>query len=78
MVLGGAPWDAKLIKLADIIDNGRVIMKHDRAKAPRFVGEKRMVLQHMQVREGTCCARTRCSMSPPCWFVTAATTWPIS
>jgi (p)ppGpp synthase/HD superfamily hydrolase len=50
--LGGAPWDAKLIKLADIIDNGRVIMKHDRAKAPRFVSEKRMVLQHMQVREG--------------------------
>ena len=50
--LGGAPWDAKLIKLADIIDNGRVILKHDRAKAPRFVSEKRMVLQHMQVREG--------------------------
>ena len=50
--LGGAPWDAKLIKLADIIDNGRSIMKHDRAAAPRFVSEKRMVLQRMQLREG--------------------------
>ena len=42
--LGGAPWDAKVIKLADFIDNTDDICKHDRNFAPIYLAEKRKIL----------------------------------
>src|SRR5690606_5454816 len=50
--LSRAPWNAKLIKLADIIDNGTTIMQHDPKFAPVFLGEKRQVLKMMVEVEG--------------------------
>jgi guanosine-3',5'-bis(diphosphate) 3'-pyrophosphohydrolase len=50
--LGRAPWEAKLIKLADIIDNCRNITEHDPQFAPVFLGEKRDVLAQMVKVEG--------------------------
>lgn len=50
--LGGAPWDGKLIKIADIIDNGRDVLKNNRDAAPSFIAEKSLALQQMERREG--------------------------
>lgn len=50
--LGRAPWEAKLIKLADIIDNATNIMEQDRHFAPVFLAEKRDVLAQMAKVEG--------------------------
>jgi (p)ppGpp synthase/HD superfamily hydrolase len=50
--LGRAPWEAKLIKLADIIDNCRNITEHDPKFAPVFLGEKRAVMAQMVKVEG--------------------------
>jgi hypothetical protein len=49
--LAQAPWNAKLIKLADIIDNTRNIEEHDPGFAPAFLREKRAVLAAMVVVE---------------------------
>ena len=45
--LSRAPWDAKLIKLADIIDNGTAIVSHNPAFGPTFLDEKRLCLKKM-------------------------------
>lgn len=45
--LGRAPWDAKMIKLADIIDNCRNISIHDAGVAAVYMAEKRQVLTEM-------------------------------
>ncbi|WP_045835973.1 HD domain-containing protein [Hyphomicrobium sp. 99] len=45
--LSRAPWNAKLIKLADIIDNGMAIASHDPAFGPTFLDEKRLCLKKM-------------------------------
>lgn len=50
--LGRAPWNAKLIKLADIIDNGRNITLHDPDFAHKFLAEKRQVMMRMVFWEG--------------------------
>jgi GTP diphosphokinase / guanosine-3',5'-bis(diphosphate) 3'-diphosphatase len=50
--LGGAPWDAKIIKLADFIDNTDDICEHDRHFAPVYLAEKRKILQSMVETEG--------------------------
>ena len=52
--LGRAPWHAKLIKLADIIDNSNSsnIVAHDPGFAPTFLAEKKQVLAQMVRWEG--------------------------
>jgi (p)ppGpp synthase/HD superfamily hydrolase len=50
--LGRAPWHAKLIKLADIIDNSSNIVAHDPDFAPKFLAEKKQVLAQMVRWEG--------------------------
>jgi len=50
--LGRAPWDAKMIKLADIIDNSSNIVAHDPDFAPTFLAEKKQVLAQMVRWEG--------------------------
>jgi GTP diphosphokinase / guanosine-3',5'-bis(diphosphate) 3'-diphosphatase len=50
--LGRAPMEAKLIKLADIIDNTRNIAANDPDFAPVFLAEKREVLAQMALVEG--------------------------
>ena len=50
--LGRAPMEAKLIKLADIIDNTRHIAEQDKDFAPVFMSEKRDVLAKMVRVEG--------------------------
>lgn len=45
--LSRAPWDAKLIKLADIIDNGSQIVLHNPSFGPTFLEEKRLCLKKM-------------------------------
>jgi GTP diphosphokinase / guanosine-3',5'-bis(diphosphate) 3'-diphosphatase len=50
--LGRAPWEAKLVKLADIIDNTRNISENDPSFAPAFLAEKREVLDRMLESEG--------------------------
>jgi (p)ppGpp synthase/HD superfamily hydrolase len=50
--LGRAPWDAKMIKLADIIDNSRTIVTHDPGFARKFLAEKKQVLAQMVRWEG--------------------------
>lgn len=45
--LSRAPWNAKLIKLADIIDNGTAIALHNPAFGPTFLDEKRLCLKKM-------------------------------
>lgn len=50
--LGRAPMEAKLIKLADIIDNTRHIAEQDKGFAPVFMSEKRDVLATMVRMEG--------------------------
>jgi len=50
--LARAPMPAKLIKCADIIDNTTNIVQHDFHYAPKFLREKRVVLEHMANAEG--------------------------
>jgi (p)ppGpp synthase/HD superfamily hydrolase len=50
--LSRAPWEAKLIKLADIIDNGSAIMEHDPGFGPIFLREKCQILEKMAAVEG--------------------------
>ena len=50
--LGGAPWEAKLIKLADFIDNTEDICTNDRHFAPVYLAEKRKILASMVETEG--------------------------
>ena len=45
--LSRAPWNAKLIKLADIIDNGMDIRQHNPSFGPLFLEEKRSILKGM-------------------------------
>lgn len=45
--LSRAPWNAKLIKLADIIDNGSAIIMHNPDFDPEFLEEKRLQLKKM-------------------------------
>lgn len=52
MRLSRAPLPAKLIKLADIIDNVATARDHDRAALPGFLSEKRELLQRMLTGEG--------------------------
>jgi (p)ppGpp synthase/HD superfamily hydrolase len=51
--LSRAPLKAKLIKLADIIDNGSAIRTHDVKAAPAWLDEKRQVLRMMAEVEGS-------------------------
>jgi (p)ppGpp synthase/HD superfamily hydrolase len=51
-LLGRAPLGAKLIKLADIIDNGQAIRSHQPAKLPAFRRGKRAILERMAAVEG--------------------------
>ena len=51
--LSRAPWNAKLIKLADIIDNGMNIRQHDPGFGPQFLDEKRLALKGMVDTEGS-------------------------
>ncbi len=51
--LSRAPWNAKLIKLADIIDNGTAIVAHNPAFGPTFLDEKRLQLKKMAEVEGS-------------------------
>ncbi len=51
--LARAPWDAKLIKLADIIDNANAIIAHNPSFLPVFRDEKRLILKKMAEVEGT-------------------------
>lgn len=50
--LGRAPFDAKIIKCADIIDNTRNIGRHDPHFARIFAREKQLVLTAMAEFEG--------------------------
>ena len=50
--LGRAPFDAKLIKLADFIDNTHDICRHDRHFAPVYLREKAKILAMMARSEG--------------------------
>lgn len=51
--LSRAPWNAKLIKLADIIDNGTAITMHNPSFGPTFLDEKRLQLKKMAEVEGS-------------------------
>lgn len=51
--LSRAPWNAKLIKLADIIDNGTAIIAHNPDFGPTFLDEKRLQLKKMAEVEGS-------------------------
>lgn len=51
--LSRAPWNAKLIKLADIIDNGTAIIAHNPNFGPTFLYEKRLELKKMAEVEGS-------------------------
>lgn len=50
--LGRAPLAAKLIKLADLIDNSDDIARNDPGFAPRFLAEKHTILAQMADVEG--------------------------
>lgn len=51
--LSRAPWNAKLIKLADIVDNGTAIMMYNPDFGPTFLDEKRLQLKKMAEVEGS-------------------------
>jgi len=51
--LSRAPWNAKLIKLADIIDNGTAIIMCNPDFGPTFLDEKRLQLKKMAEIEGS-------------------------
>jgi (p)ppGpp synthase/HD superfamily hydrolase len=50
--LGRAPWDAKMIKLADLIDNTEQICRKDPDFAPVYLREKRKIVEKMVEAEG--------------------------
>jgi guanosine-3',5'-bis(diphosphate) 3'-pyrophosphohydrolase len=50
--LGRAPWDAKMIKLADLIDNTEDICRKDRHFAPVYLRENRTIMAKMAEAEG--------------------------
>lgn len=50
--LGRAPMDAKLIKMADLLDNTRDICRNDRHFAPVYLREARQILDSMVQAEG--------------------------
>jgi GTP diphosphokinase / guanosine-3',5'-bis(diphosphate) 3'-diphosphatase len=50
--LGRAPWDAKMIKLADLIDNTPDICRKDRHFAPVYLRENRKIMGKMVEAEG--------------------------
>jgi (p)ppGpp synthase/HD superfamily hydrolase len=50
--LGRAPLDAKLIKLANLIDNTGDICSKDRHFAPLYLREKNKILERMALTEG--------------------------
>lgn len=50
--LGGAPFEAKLIKLADLIDNSSTICRHDPNFARVYLREKAKILETMERAEG--------------------------
>jgi len=50
--LGRAPFRAKLVKLADIIDNTEDICRNDRHFAPVYLREVRKILEMMARAEG--------------------------
>ena len=52
MASGRAPFDAKLIKLADFIDNTEDICRYDRYFAPVYLREKVKILAMMARFEG--------------------------
>jgi (p)ppGpp synthase/HD superfamily hydrolase len=51
--LSRAPWNAKLIKLADIIDNGSAVVAYNPDFGPTFLEEKRLQLKKMAEVEGS-------------------------
>jgi (p)ppGpp synthase/HD superfamily hydrolase len=51
--LSRAPWNAKLIKLADIVDNGTAVVQHNPDFGPIFLDEKRLQLKTMAEVEGS-------------------------
>lgn len=50
--LSRAPWEAKLIKLADLTDNTRHVLVHDPERAPRYILEKKQTMWMMADEEG--------------------------
>jgi (p)ppGpp synthase/HD superfamily hydrolase len=50
--LSRAPWEAKLIKLADLIDNTQYIVEHDASSAPAYILEKKQTMWMMADEEG--------------------------
>jgi len=50
--LSRAPWEAKLIKLADLVDNTRHIIEHDSDAAPQYILEKKQTMWMMADEEG--------------------------
>lgn len=50
--LSRAPWEAKLIKLADLIENTGYILRHDADAAPRYILEKKQTMWMMADEEG--------------------------
>jgi (p)ppGpp synthase/HD superfamily hydrolase len=50
--LSRAPWEAKLIKLAELVDNTRHIVEHDTDAAPQYILEKKQTMWMMADEEG--------------------------
>lgn len=50
--LSRAPWEAKLIKLADLVDNTQHIVEHDAESAPGYILEKKQTMWMMADEEG--------------------------
>jgi (p)ppGpp synthase/HD superfamily hydrolase len=50
--LSRAPWEAKLIKLADLVDNTQYIVEHDPESAPGYILEKKQTMWMMADEEG--------------------------
>lgn len=55
--LSRAPLAAKVIKLADLIDNTRTILAHDPAYAETYLAKKALILSHMARVEGDALTR---------------------
>jgi len=50
--LSRAPWEAKLIKLADLIDNTQIVVEHGAEAAPAYILEKKQTMWMMADEEG--------------------------
>jgi (p)ppGpp synthase/HD superfamily hydrolase len=50
--LSRAPWDAKLIKLADLVENTRHIVEYGAEAAPQYILEKKQTMWMMADEEG--------------------------